>query len=170
VRALIAATLIGTVVAANYATAHLGMIEAGFGLTVSAGTYAAGLALALRDALDRLGGLRWVLPTVAVGVAVSALLAGPALALASAVAFGLSELADLGAWRAMRRRSIVAAIVASNAVGALVDTFAFLPLAGFPLTAEAIGGQVLVKAGYITIVAIAAVAIVRASSSRAVRA
>lgn len=167
---VLALALVATVVLANVATAHLGMVGAGFGLIVSAGTYAAGLALALRDALDRAGGLPWVLPAIAAGIAVSALLATPALALASAVAFGVSELADLGAWRALRRASVAAALVASNALGAVVDSLLFLPLAGFPVTAASVGGQVLVKAGWITAAALLALAAVRALRPRAVHA
>jgi queuosine precursor transporter len=160
---LLASALVATVVAANVATARLGFVDAGFGLIVSAGTFAAGLALAVRDALDRVGGLRWVLPAIVVGVALSGLLATPALALASAAAFALSELADLGAWRAVRARSIAAAVVVSNLLGALVDTAVFLPLAGLPVTPAAFGGQVLVKAGYVTVAALLVVAAARAA-------
>lgn len=169
-RLALSLSLLATVVLANLMTAHLGLIPAGFGLLASAGTWAAGLALGLRDALDRSGGLRWVLPTIGAGIAASAWLAGPQLALASAVAFGLGELADLGAFRALRQRSLSVAIVASNAVGALVDTVAFLPLAGFPFTAAAVGGQVLVKAGWLTLAALLVLVTVRGLRSRAVHA
>lgn len=167
---LLALALVGCVVAANVATSRLGLVPAGFGLLVTAGTYAAGLALAVRDALDRFGGFRWVLPTLAAGCVLSAILAGPALAVASAAAFALGELADLAAWRALRRHSLAGAITASNAVGALVDTVVFLPLAGFPLTAQAIGGQILVKAGWITLAALLVLAVARAARPRTVSA
>lgn len=162
--------LIACVVAANVATARLGFVSAGFGLIVSAGTYAAGAALAVRDALDRAGGLPWVLPTIAAGVLLSAFLASPALAVASAAAFACSELADLAVWRAIRRRTIAGAIAASNATGAVVDTVVFLPLSGLPVTAAAIGGQVLVKAGYITAAALLVLALIRALRPRVVTA
>lgn len=167
---LAAAALVASVVLANVLTARHGLIPAGFGLLVPAGTFAAGLALAARDALDRAGGLPWVLPTVAVGVALSAVLAGPALALASATAFALGELVDLGVWRALRRRTIAGAIAGSNAVGAVVDTLVFLPLAGFPITAAALGGQILVKAGWVTLAALVVLAAVRAARPRVVAA
>lgn len=167
-RVAAAAGLIGSVVAANWLTAHYGLIPAGFGLLVPAGTYAAGAALAVRDALDRAGGLRWVLPTLAAGVILSAVLAGPQLATASAAAFALSELADLAGWRALRRRSIVAAIVVSNAVGAVVDTLVFLPLSGLPVTPAAVGGQLLVKGIWMTGAALLVLAAARALRSRAV--
>jgi uncharacterized PurR-regulated membrane protein YhhQ (DUF165 family) len=131
---------------------------------------AAGAALAVRDALDRAGGLPWVLPTIAAGVILSAFLASPALAVASAAAFACSELADLAVWRAIRRRTIAGAIAASNAAGAVVDTVVFLPLSGLPVTAAAIGGQVLVKAGYITAAALLVLALIRAVRPRVVTA
>jgi uncharacterized PurR-regulated membrane protein YhhQ (DUF165 family) len=165
----LAVALVACVVLANVLTARFGLVPAGFGLLVTAGTFAAGAALAVRDALDRAGGSRWVLATIGVGVVVSAFLAGPALALASAVAFGLGELADLLGWRALKRRSLVAAIAGSNALGALVDTLVFLPLAGFPVTPAAVGGQLLVKGVWITLAALVVVAAVRAGRSRAVR-
>lgn len=161
------AALLATVIAANYLSARYGLVSAGFGLLVSAGTYAAGAALAIRDALDRAGGLKWVLPTLVAGIALSAIVAGPQLAMASAVAFGLSELVDLGVFRALRRRSLVAAIAGSNLIGAIVDTLVFLPLAGFPLTPVSAGGQVLVKAVYLTVAALAVLAALRNSRARA---
>lgn len=167
-RVLLSLSLVASVVLANLMTAHLGMVSVGFGLIVSAGTWAAGLSLALRDALDRSGGLRWVLPTIGAGVVLSAWLAGPVLALASAAAFLLSELTDLGVFRSLRRRTLAGAIVASNGVGAVVDTLVFLPLAGFPLTAAAVGGQVLVKAVYLTAAALLVLVLVRNTRSRAV--
>lgn len=165
-----AAGLIATVVTANWLTARYGLVPAGFGLLVTAGTYAAGAALAIRDALDRAGGLRWVLPTLAAGVVLSAVLAGPQLAVASAAAFACSELADLAGWRALRRRSIAAAVIVSNAVGAVVDTLVFLPLSGLPVTPAAVGGQILVKAGWITAAALLILAAVRATRPRQVSA
>lgn len=150
IRPLLSLSMIASVVLANLCTAHLGMVSVGFGFVVSAGTWAAGLSLGLRDALDRFGGLRWVLPTIAAGIVLSAWLAGPELALASAAAFALGELADLLVFRSLRERTLAGAIATSNLVGAVVDTLVFLPLAGFPLTSSAFFGQLLVKAGYLT--------------------
>jgi uncharacterized PurR-regulated membrane protein YhhQ (DUF165 family) len=168
--AALSALLIACVVAANVATARLGFVSAGFGLIVSAGTYSAGLALGVRDALDRAGGLRWVLPTLAVGCVLSALLSTPALAVASAAAFALGELSDLAVFRAVRHRTLAGAIAASNAVGAVVDTLVFLPLSGLPVTPQAIGGQILVKAVWITAAALLVLAAVRALRPRTVTA
>jgi uncharacterized PurR-regulated membrane protein YhhQ (DUF165 family) len=147
----LAVALLGTVVAANWLVATFGLIPAGFGLLVPAGTYAAGLALGLRDGLDRVAGLWWVLGAIAGGVVLSAVLASPGIALASAVAFALGELADLAVWRRLRKAGWRRALLASNAVGALVDTCVFLPLAGFPITFATVGGQFIVKAVYISL-------------------
>lgn len=151
---LLAIALLATVVTANWLAATFGLIGAGFGFVVPAGTYAAGLALGFRDGLDRVGGLRWVFGAVGLGVILSAVLASPELAVASAVAFALGELTDLAVWRGLRRSGWRRALVASNAVGALVDTCVFLPLAGFPVTFASVGGQFLVKAGYLTLAAL----------------
>jgi queuosine precursor transporter len=157
--------LVGTVVAANYATSRFGLVPAGFGLLVTAGTYLAGLALGLRDVVDRLGGLRYVLAAIAAGIAASFAVGAGRIAVASAVAFALSELADLAVYRPLRRRSWRRAVAASNAVGAVVDSVVFLAVAGFPLTLAAVGGQVLVKAAWCTV----AVLVVAEGVRRAVR-
>ena len=150
----VAAALVGSVVLANWMTSRYGLVPAGFGLMVTAGTYAAGLALGLRDALHETGGYRWVLAAVAGGIAVSAVVGDGRIALASAVAFGVAELLDLLVYVPLRRRNWRTAVAASNAVGAVADTLLFLSLAGFPLTGQAIGGQLLVKAVWMTLLAL----------------
>ena len=82
-RALTAATaLLASIAAANWLTTHYGLIPAGFGLLVTAGTYTAGLALAFRDVLHEAGGIRWVLAAIAAGCALSLALADGRIALA----------------------------------------------------------------------------------------
>ncbi|WHT20962.1 VUT family protein [Crossiella sp. CA-258035] len=142
---------IATIVAANIVTSHWGLIPAGFGLLVPAGTYAAGLALGLRDTLQDAVGIRWVLVAVAAGTVVSVLTGDMRIALASGAAFLLSELTDLAVYTPLRRSGRRRAIVASNAVGAVVDTWLFLAIAGFPLTVGTVTGQLLVKAIWVTL-------------------
>lgn len=149
-----AVALVGSVLVANLVTTRYGLIPAGFGLMVAAGTYAAGLSLGLRDALHESGGYRWVLGAIAAGIALSALLGDGRIALASAVAFGVAELLDLLVYMPLRRRNWRTAVAASNAVGAVADTVLFLSLAGFPLTFESVGGQILVKAVWMTLAAL----------------
>lgn len=96
-----------------------------------------------------------VLAVIAVGAALSFLIADPFIALASASAFLLAELADLLVYTPLRRRGYIRAAVASNVVGTIVDTFVFLWVAGFPI-ANAWQGQFV---GKLTVTA-AAVAVV----------
>jgi len=152
---LITVALVGSVLLANLLTSNYGLVAAGFGLLVPAGTYAAGLSLGLRDALHQSGGTRWVLTAIAGGIALSALLGNGRIALASAVAFGVAELLDLLVYVPLRRRGWRRAVIGSNAVGSLVDTLLFLTIAGFPITAQSVGGQMLVKAIWMTLLALA---------------
>lgn len=145
-----AAAFVASIALANWMTVAFGLVPAGFGLQVTAGTYAAGLALALRDVLHDAGGLRWVLPAIAAGIAVSFALGAGWIAVASAVAFGLSELADLAVYAPLRRRAWRTAVAASNAVGAVVDTVVFLTISGFGLAPGLVAGQLLVKAVWVT--------------------
>jgi hypothetical protein len=151
----VALTLLGSVLLANLVTTYYGLVPAGFGLMVTAGTYAAGLSLGLRDALQTTGGIRWVLAAIAGGIILSALLGNGRIAFASAIAFGVAEMADLAVYTPLRRRNWRTAVAASNAVGAVIDTLLFLSIAGFPITAELVGGQLLVKAVWMTALALA---------------
>lgn len=147
---VIAAAYVGSIFLANYLTQHYQQIPAWFGLLVPAGTYSAGLALGLRDALQDQTGVRWVLAAIGVGT-VASWWVSPALAVASASAFLVSELVDLGVYTPLRNRGRqLTAIALSNTIGAAVDTVIFLSLAGFGLTWASIGGQMLVKAAFVT--------------------
>lgn len=139
-----AIALLGAVLAANYVTTKFGMVPVGFGLVATAGTYLAGLTFILRDSLHDAAGKRATLAVIAAGALLSFLVADPFIALASAVAFGLSELADLAVYTPLRKRGYVRAAIASNVVGSIVDTVVFLTIAGFPLWA-AFPGQIVGK-------------------------
>jgi uncharacterized PurR-regulated membrane protein YhhQ (DUF165 family) len=139
-----AAAFLGCILAANYATTRWGMVPVGFGLMATAGTYFAGATFVLRDLIHDLAGRRFVFALIALGAALSFAVSAPFIALASAVAFGLSELADLAIYQPLRRRGYIRAAVASNVVGAFVDTVVFLSIAGFPLW-QAFPGQVVGK-------------------------
>lgn len=158
---LIAPTVyLAGIVLANVLTEHLGIWPAGWGPTV--GTYAAAVVLVARNlSQDAIG--KW--PTLALmgaGVALSWALASPALAVASAVAFGFSELADMAVYTPLRRRGRARALAVASAVGAVVDTLLFLTIAGFPLTSAP--AQIAVKAG----MGLLAAVIVRGLHQRAV--
>lgn len=114
---------------ANYLVTAFGVVPVGFGLTAPAGVFVAGLAFSLRDVVQRWAGGRWTLIAIAAGVALSLLVATPQLAFASAMAFGVSELLDMAVYTPLQQRSLTGAVVASNIVGAVVDSALFLWIA-----------------------------------------
>jgi queuosine precursor transporter len=154
-RAVVAgAAYVGTVVAANVMTDRLGLVPIGFGLMVTAGTFAAGASLIARDWVQQTARSQWVVPALIVAAAlVSAVTANPALALASGVAFLVSEAVDWRVFTPLRSRSLPLAVVVSSVVASPVDTVLFLWLAGFPVTWQAVLGQFLVKTGMALLVA-----------------
>jgi queuosine precursor transporter len=155
-----------SVLLANVLTSRFGLVPAGFGLLVTAGTYTAGLALTLRDVLQRVSGyLSTVVSAMVLAGVLSYWLADPRIATASLVAFLVSEALDLAVYTPLQDRSWRAAVLASNVIGALADTLLFLTIAGFPVTAASVGGQLLVKVGWMTLGVLALGEVVR----RAVR-
>lgn len=163
-----AVAFLACILAANYATTRWGMVPVGFGLMATAGTYFAGATFVLRDLIQDLTGRRVVLVLIMWGAALSFAVSAPFIAIASAVAFGLSELADLAIYQPLRRRGYIRAAVASNVVGSFVDTVVFLTIAGFPLW-ESLPGQMVGKL-MVTAAVVAGVVIVRALSRQPVRA
>lgn len=149
------AVYVAAIVLANVMTARLGLVPVGFGLVVTAGTFAAGFALLARDFVQERGGVRLVLAGILLGAILSAVLATPALALASAVAFLAAELADLLIFTRLRSRGFVPAAIASNVVAAPIDTVAFLAIAGFPITWPVVLGQLVGKVVWATLVPLA---------------
>ena len=137
-----AAAYLATIVAANWAVAHFGVIPVGFGLLAPAGVYFVSAALVLRDAVQYTLGKVPALAAMACGVALSALVAGHQLALASGAAFAVSETVDfvLFTWIAPRWTRAVAA---GGAVGAVADSVVFLSIAFGSLAF--LPGQVLGK-------------------------
>ncbi|QSR30851.1 hypothetical protein CFI00_10170 [Nocardioides sp. S5] len=137
---------VAAVVLANIVTERLGLVSVGFGLLVTAGTYAAGFALLARDFVHRFGSRGWAIAAIALGGAISWALSSPALAVASTVAFVSAELVDLVVYEPIRRaKGFIQGALVSNIVSAPIDTFVFLSLAGFPLTLETVGGQFIGK-------------------------
>jgi uncharacterized PurR-regulated membrane protein YhhQ (DUF165 family) len=108
------------------------------------GVLIAGIALVLRDLVQRRLGVVASSLAILAGAALSALLAPPALVIASAVAFMLSEFADLGVYTPLARRGLVLAVVASGVAGLVVDSIVFLWLAFGSL--DFLSGQVVGKA------------------------
>lgn len=161
------AAYIAAIVAANWLTNHYGLIPVGFGLTATAGTYCAGAALMLRNLVQDAAGRKAVVAAIVAGAALSAL-TSPALAVASGVAFGVSELADTGLYTPLRKRGWARAVIPASLLGALLDTLLFLSIAGFPVTTPGVMGQLVGKtwAVWLPVLVVAAVRGARVAVSR----
>jgi uncharacterized PurR-regulated membrane protein YhhQ (DUF165 family) len=103
-----------------------------------------GIALVLRDLVQRRLGVGWAVIAILAGAAMSAWFAPRTLVIASAVAFLLSELADLAVYTPLARRRLVLAVVLSGLVGLVIDSVVFLWLAFGSL--DFLAGQVIGKA------------------------
>ena len=105
------------------------LMPVGFGIMAPSGVIMIGLALVLRDLVQRRLGVGWAAAAVVAGAAISAFLAPPALVVASGAAFLLAEMADLAVYTPLQRRGLVTAVVASSIVGLFIDSVVFLYLA-----------------------------------------
>jgi uncharacterized PurR-regulated membrane protein YhhQ (DUF165 family) len=141
-----------TIPAANWMIGHLGTFCAPEGpcvipvaphLMAPSGVLMIGIALVLRDLVQRRLGAGFSAGAVVVGAILSALVAPPTLVIASGVAFLLSESADLAVYTPLARRGLVAAVLASSLVGLVVDSMIFLWLAFGSL--DFLAGQIVGK-------------------------
>ena len=96
-------------------------------------------------------GRTWTVVAIVAGAALSAVLS-PQLALASGIAFLVSELADFAVYTPLRQRNWLLAVGLSNTVGLVADSVLFLALAFGSL--EFLPGQIVGK-GWVTLVAVA---------------
>lgn len=151
------ALFIGTVFGANWALSTWGFVPVGFGLMAPAGVFFAGLAFTCRDMLHEARGRRAVLVAIIAGAGLSWFIE-PTFAIASGVAFLVSELGDFAVYSPLRARGWLRAVAASNAVGLVLDSALFLWLAFGSL--DFIEGQVIGKA-YMTALAIVVLWIAR---------
>lgn len=127
-----------TIPAANWLIGHAGtvcvpqgpcLIPVAPDVMAPSGVLMIGLALVLRDLVQRRLGLGFAWMAILAGTALSALLAPPALVMASAAAFLVSETADLAVYTPLQRRRFVLAVLASGLVGLVVDSVFFLWIA-----------------------------------------
>jgi queuosine precursor transporter len=132
------AAFIACIPLANWLIGHVGtvcppnnpcLVPVAPGLMAPSGVLMIGLALVLRDLVQRRLGPAWSVNAVIAGAALSAFLAPPELVIASAVAFLFSELADFAVYTPLQQRRFVLAVIASSAVGLVVDSVLFLYLA-----------------------------------------
>lgn len=148
---------VATIFGANWAIETYGLVPVGPDLIAPAGVYFAGLAFTFRDlAQDRVGRL-WIVAAIVVGALISGLVSTK-FAMASGVAFLVSELLDFAVYTPLRRRNWIGAVVASNIVGLVADSVVFLALAFGSL--QYLPGQVIGKA-WMTLLAVAVLWLLR---------
>jgi len=148
---------ITTIFLANWAIVTYGLVPVGPGLIAPAGVYFAGLAFTFRDlAQDRLG-RGWVVAAIVAGALLSGLVSEK-FALASGIAFLVSELLDFAVYSPLRERNWLGAVAASNVVGLVADSVIFLWLAFDSL--QYLPGQVVGKA-WMTLLAVAVLWLLR---------
>jgi uncharacterized PurR-regulated membrane protein YhhQ (DUF165 family) len=142
-----------TIPAANWLIGNAGtvcipngpcLIPVAPGLMAPSGVTMIGIALVLRDLVQRRLGIGIAAGAIVVGAGLSALFAPPQLVIASGVAFFISELADLAVYTPLARRRLIAAVVVSSMAGLIVDSIVFLWLAFGSL--EFLLGQIVGKA------------------------
>lgn len=134
---------VGSIVLAAYLVVTYGAVPVGLGLYAPAGAYVIGATMVLRDLTQDQLGPKWTFAAILIGTGLSAVIS-PAVAIASAVAFLGSETLDMLVYTPLRARGrVVTAILASNLVGAIVDSFLFLVIAFGSL--EFFTGQVWAK-------------------------
>lgn len=133
------------------------------GLMAPSGVLMVGLALVLRDMVQRRLGAGWAVGAILAGAALSAGLAPAALVTASAAAFLLSELADFAVYTPLQQRRLVLAVFASSIVGLVIDSIVFLQLAFGSL--DFLAGQIVGKS-WMVLLALPVVMWLRARDAR----
>ena len=142
-----------TIPAANWLISNVGsvcvphgpcLVPVAPGIMAPSGVLMIGVALVLRDLVQRRLGVGVAFGAILAGAALSALVAPPALVVASAAAFLLSEIADLVVYTPLAQRRLVVAVVASSTVGLVIDSIVFVWLAFGTL--DFVAGQVIGKA------------------------
>lgn len=161
------AAYLATIPAANVAVSEFGAVPVGLGYAAPAGVYLVGLALVLRDLAREAVGRGPIVAAIIAGAGLSWWLADPALAVASAAAFVVAEVMDFAVYEPLRRRGLLVAMLASNAVGLLADSLIFLWLAFWSF--EYLPGQLLGKT-WMTLAAVAVIAVIARRRARAVAA
>lgn len=131
-------SFVGCIPLANWMIGNVGttcvpdgpcLIPVAPGLEAPSGVLMIGLALVLRDLVQRRLGRIWAVGAILVGAVLSAGLAPPSLVLASGTAFLLSELADFAIYTPLQERRLLLAVFASSTAGLVIDSVIFLQLA-----------------------------------------
>ncbi len=133
------------------------------GVMAPSGVVMVGLALVLRDLVQRRLGRLWAVAAILAGAMLSALLAPKALVIASGTAFLISELADMAVYTPLQAKRLVLAVLLSSLVGLVVDSIVFLYLAFGSL--EFLTGQIIGK-GWMVLAALPLIVWLRRSDTR----
>lgn len=161
-----------TIPAANWLIQHVGtkcvpggpcLVPVAPGIMSPSGVLMIGLAFTLRDLVQRRLGPLFSAGAILIGAAISAALAPPALVVASAAAFLISEFADMAVYTPLARRRLVLAVILSGLMGLVVDSIVFLWLAFGSL--DFLAGQVVGKA-LMVVVAIPFIMLLRRRDER----
>ena len=161
-----------TIPAANWLIGNVGttcvaqgpcLIPVAPGLMAPSGVTMVGIALVLRDLVQRRLGAAISAFAVVIGSGLSALYAPASLVVASAAAFLLSEFVDLAVYTPLARRRLIAAVIASSCAGLVADSIVFLWLAFGSL--DFIAGQVVGKA-WMVVLSVPLVALLRRRDER----
>lgn len=159
------AVYVGVIVAANYAVNRFGIVSVGFGLLAPAAVYFVGVAFTARDVIQETLGRYAVVLAIIAGAVLSYFVSSGRLALASGVAFLVSETADWLVYTPLREKDWLAAVTGSNIIGAAVDSLIFLWIAFHSLAF--FWGQLVGKL-WMTAAAIIVLALVRSKYQRVV--
>jgi queuosine precursor transporter len=132
---VLAVSYVGLVILANWLASRY-VVSVGFGKLAPAGVFCIGGVLVLRDWLQQLRGLLWTMPLV-YGAGLASWAIGDAagwtslqkIAVASVVAFTLSETAEAVVFTPIRNRRLTLGVALSATVGNALDSFIFLALA-----------------------------------------
>lgn len=125
---LFLALYIGSVVLVNILFSYVPMIEIPAIGLLSPVAILVGFIFILRDYAQRTAG-HFVLVAMALGTLISFLMADPFVAIASAIAFAASEIADYLVYT-ITKRPFRERMALSSAISAPIDTFVFLYLIG----------------------------------------
>jgi uncharacterized PurR-regulated membrane protein YhhQ (DUF165 family) len=161
-----------TIPLANWMIGHVGtvcppnspcLLPVAPGLMAPSGVVMIGVALVLRDLVQRRLGAEFGLAAIVIGTAISALVAPKSLVIASATAFFLSELADFAVYTPLARRRLVLAVVSSSLIGIVLDSVIFLWMAFGSL--DFLFGQIVGK-GWMVLLSIPFIAYLRRRDER----
>jgi uncharacterized PurR-regulated membrane protein YhhQ (DUF165 family) len=138
VTAIMLSMFAATVPVANYLIGNVGtmcipdgpcLIPVGFGLMAPSGVLVIGLALVLRDWVHEKLGVWWAVLAVLIGATLSLGFSPASIAIASALAFLFSEIADTLVYSKLRNTSKPLAVLGSQVVGAILDSMLFVYIA-----------------------------------------